>query len=65
MHNRGDTMTDHTEQQRHMTVEQAITFLSKITNKKMALMIDCPFCGKGSQISFIDEAVILGSEGGE
>ena len=46
---------------KHMTVAQAIDFLSKIGDKSMAVMIDCPHCGKGSQIAFIEEAVILSS----
>lgn len=45
-----------------MTVQQAIDFLSKIDDKSIAMMIDCPYCGKGNQLDFIDEAVILGSE---
>jgi hypothetical protein len=48
-----------TNKRKHMTVAQAIEFLSKVGDKNMALMIDCPHCGKGNQLAFIDEAVIL------
>lgn len=45
-----------------MTVKQAIAFLSKLPDKSIELMIDCPYCGKGNQLAKIEEAVILKSE---
>jgi hypothetical protein len=48
---------------KHMTVQQAIDFLSKIEDKSMAMMIDCPYCG--NQLDMIDEVVLLRSAGTE
>jgi hypothetical protein len=45
-----------------ITVKEAIEMLSNIDNKEMTMLIDCPYCGKGNQISFISECVVLGSQ---
>lgn len=45
-----------------MTVEQAIKLLQKIPDKKLKLLIDCPYCGKGNQLVTIDDCVVLGSK---
>jgi len=45
-----------------MTVKQAIKFLSKLPDKDMVLMVDCPHCGHGCQLAKIYEAVVLQSE---
>lgn len=45
-----------------MTVREAIEMLSNIDNKEMAMMIDCPYCGRGNQVEFIAECVILGNK---
>lgn len=42
-----------------MTVKQAIEYLSKLPDKEMALMVDCPNCGHGHQLARIVEAVIM------
>jgi len=42
-----------------MTVAQAIELLSKLPDKNMALMVDCPHCGHGHQLAEIEEMVIL------
>ena len=42
-----------------LTVKQAIKMLQKLPDKELKLLIDCPFCGKGSQIAAIDECVVL------
>ena len=44
-----------------MTVKEAIEWLSKLQDKEMEMMIDCPHCGRGNQLAKIDEAVILRS----
>ena len=45
-----------------MTVKDAIKFLSKLPDKEIALMIDCPNCGRGNQLASIVECVVLRSE---
>lgn len=45
-----------------MTVKEAIKFLTKLPDKEICLMVDCPYCGKGSQLAKIYEAVILESK---
>lgn len=47
---------------RGMTVKQAIEWLSKLADKEMMLMVDCPHCGRGAQLERIAEAVILHSK---
>lgn len=42
-----------------LTVKQAIELLSKVADKELRVLIDCPYCGKGSQISTITECVVL------
>lgn len=44
-----------------MTVKEAIEILSKLDDKKMELMVDCPNCGQGSLIAEIAEMVVLKS----
>lgn len=44
-----------------MTVKQAIKMLEALPDKEMKVMIDCPYCGKGNQLSSIDECVVLSS----
>ena len=45
-----------------LTVKQVIKLLEALPDKEMALMVDCPSCGKGSQLASIDECVVLRSE---
>lgn len=45
-----------------MTVKEAIEWLSKLPDKELEMMIDCPHCGRGNQLASISEAVILRSE---
>ena len=45
-----------------MTVREAIAWLSKLPDKEIDMMIDCPYCGRGNQLARIDEAVILRGE---
>lgn len=45
-----------------MTVKEAIELLSKMPDKEVAVLIDCPFCGKGSQLEKIDQCVLLESK---
>jgi len=42
-----------------MTVKQAIEWLGKLKDKDMFLMVDCPHCGRGQQLSAIEEVVLL------
>lgn len=42
-----------------MTVKEAIEFLSKLPDKELAIMVDCPHCGRGNQLAKIDEVVLL------
>ena len=44
-----------------MTVKEAIEVLSKLPDKEMILMVDCPHCGRGSQLANIEECVVLKS----
>lgn len=48
-----------------MTVKQAIDILSVMPDKGMMLMVDCPHCGRGSQLAEIEECIILKSKAGE
>ena len=45
-----------------LTVKQAIKLLSKIADKELRVLIDCPYCGKGNQISAITECVVLSAQ---
>jgi hypothetical protein len=45
-----------------MTVQQVIAALSKMPDKSIKVLIDCPYCGKGNQLSKVDEFVVLASE---
>jgi hypothetical protein len=45
-----------------MTVKEAIELLSKMPDKTLKLMIDCPYCGKGNQVATISECVVLASK---
>ena len=45
-----------------MTVKEAIEILSKIPDKTILLMIDCPNCGKANELGTVKECVVLGSE---
>jgi hypothetical protein len=47
------------KQPKPMTVAQAIKILQAMPDKQMKLMIDCPYCGKGNQLSSINECVVL------
>jgi hypothetical protein len=42
-----------------MTVKEAIEILSKLPDKEMLLMVDCPHCGRGSQLEAVAECVVL------
>ena len=53
----------HTEET--MTVKQAIEWLAKLPDHEISLMVDCPHCGRGSQLAKIEEVVILRSENTE
>jgi hypothetical protein len=60
---REENGADEMATKKHMTVQQAIDFLSKIEDKSMAMMIDCPYCG--NQLDMLDEVVLLRSAGTE
>jgi hypothetical protein len=45
-----------------MTVQEAIEWLQKLPDKQIVMLVDCPYCGRGNQLSRIDEAVVLHSE---
>jgi hypothetical protein len=45
-----------------MNVAEAIEILSKLEDKKMELLVDCPHCGRGAQLAAIEECVVLRSE---
>ena len=45
-----------------ITVEQAIKLLQAMPDKTLKVLIDCPYCGKGSQISSVTECVVLATE---
>lgn len=45
-----------------MTVKEAIAYLQKLPDKEMAMMVDCPNCGKGHQLERIIEVVLLKSK---
>jgi hypothetical protein len=45
-----------------MTVKQAIELLSKMPDKDVAVLVDCPYCGRGSQLEKIDQCVLLESK---
>jgi hypothetical protein len=42
-------------------VKEAIEALSKMPDKELQMMIDCPHCGQGNQLAKIDEVVVLKS----
>jgi hypothetical protein len=42
-----------------MTVQEAIDILTAMPDKAIALMIDCPYCGRGNQLAEISEYVVL------
>jgi hypothetical protein len=44
-----------------MTVARVIKLLQAMPDKQMKVMIDCPYCGKGNQLSSINECVVLSS----
>ena len=44
-----------------MKVSDAIAFLSKLPDKDIELLIDCPNCGQGNQLAHMFEAVVLSS----
>jgi len=48
-----------------VTVQEAIEALQKMPNKEIAMLVDCPYCGRGHQLEMIKEAVILQSRPGE
>ena len=45
-----------------MTVKEAIEILSQLPDKEMLLMVDCPHCGRGSQLAAVEECVVLKSK---
>jgi len=45
-----------------LTVQRAIELLSALPDKQLRVLIDCPYCGRGSQIRAITECVVLASE---
>jgi hypothetical protein len=45
-----------------MTVQEAIQLLSKMPDKDVAVLIDCPHCGRGCQLEKIDQCVLLESK---
>lgn len=42
-----------------MTVKQVIEWLSKLPDKSIFIMVDCPNCGHGQQLAAMCEAVIM------
>lgn len=44
-----------------LTVREAIALLQAMPDKALKMMIDCPYCGKGNQLSAIHECVVLSS----
>lgn len=47
-----------------MTVKEAIELLKKMPNKEIAVLVDCPHCGRGAQLEKIDQCVLLESKKG-
>lgn len=45
-----------------MKVLEAIELLSKMPDKDVAVLIDCPHCGRGAQLEKIDQCVLLESK---
>ena len=45
-----------------MTVNEMIEILLKLPDKQMLLMVDCPHCGRGSQLAAVEECVVLKSK---
>jgi hypothetical protein len=45
-----------------MTVQDAIKLLSAMPDKTIAVLIDCPYCGRGCQLEKIDQCVLLESK---
>ena len=46
---------------RGLTVKQAIALLSKLPDDSLRVLIDCPYCGRGNQITNVTECVVLES----
>jgi hypothetical protein len=45
-----------------MTVKQAIKLLSKMPDKTIEILIDCPHCGRGCQLAKVGEYVVMESK---
>ena len=45
-----------------MTVKEAIELLKKMPDKEVVILIDCPYCGRGSQLGKVDQCVLLESK---
>jgi hypothetical protein len=45
-----------------VTVKEAIKLLERMPDKEVAVLVDCPYCGKGSQLEKIDQCVLLESK---
>ena len=43
-------------------VKEAIALLSKMPDKEMTMMVDCPYCGRANQLATIGEVVVLRSK---
>ena len=42
-----------------MTVKEAINILSKMPDKTLKIVLDCPYCGKANELTTVDECVTL------
>jgi predicted nucleic acid-binding protein len=45
-----------------MNVKEAIELLSKMPDKELVIMLDCPYCGKANELITVDEVAVLRSE---
>jgi hypothetical protein len=48
-----------------LTVREVIEILSKIEDKEVVMMVDCPHCGRGNQLAGVAECVLLRGEESE
>ena len=56
-----ETTSSVRRKQKFLTVREVIKLLEAMPDKEMAMMIDCPYCGKGNQLASIAECVVLRS----
>jgi len=42
-----------------VTVAEAIKILQEMPDKEIAILVDCPYCGRGTQLATVIECVVL------